>query len=95
MHEIQFVILTFRTSRAHYRFFVTIQHVHAQIIRALFVPVATHRKGLYSRVGERDATLSLIVLISRTFLFGLNVTLTSIFNFTVLLSYRTIRVFLV
>jgi len=25
-------------------FFVTIQHVHAQIIRALFVPVATHGK---------------------------------------------------
>jgi hypothetical protein len=23
---------------------VTIQHIHAQIIRALFVPVATHRK---------------------------------------------------
>jgi hypothetical protein len=25
-------------------FFVTIQHVHAQIIRALFVPIATHEK---------------------------------------------------
>jgi len=34
------------------------------------------------------------VLISRTLLFGLNVTLTSVFNFTVLLSYRAIRVFL-
>ena len=35
------------------------------------------------------------MLISRTLHFGLNVTLTSVFNFTVLLSYRVIRVFLV
>jgi len=41
MHKIQFVILIFRTSRLYYRF-LTIQHVHAQIIRALFVPVATY-----------------------------------------------------
>ena len=34
------------------------------------------------------------VLILRTLLFKLNVTLTSVFNFTVLLSYRAIRVFL-
>jgi hypothetical protein len=36
----------------------------------------------------------LILLISRTLPFGLNVTLASVFNFTVLLSYRAIRVFL-
>ena len=41
------------------------------------------------------ATLSMTVLISRTLLFELNVTLTSVFNFTVLLSYHTICVFLV
>ena len=35
------------------------------------------------------------MLISRTLLFGLNVTLTVVFNFTVLLYYRTILVFLV
>ena len=35
------------------------------------------------------------ILISRTFIFGLNVTLMLVFNFTVLLSYRAIRVFLV
>ena len=35
------------------------------------------------------------VLISRTLLFELNVTLTSVFNLTVLLSYRAIRMFLV
>jgi len=34
-----------------------------------------------------------IVLISRTLPFRLNVTLTSVFNFTVLLSYRAIHVF--
>ena len=39
--------------------------------------------------------LSVTVLISRTLLFELNVTLTSIFNLTVLLSYRAIRMFLV
>ena len=42
-----------------------------------------------------DAALSVTVLISWTLLFGLNVTLTSLFNFTVLLSYRTIRMFLI
>ena len=31
---------------------------------------------------------------SRTLLFGLNISLTSVFNFTALLSYRVIRVFL-
>jgi hypothetical protein len=43
MHKIEFVILIFRTSRSHYRFFVTIQYVHAQIM-ALFVPVAMRGK---------------------------------------------------
>ena len=42
-----------------------------------------------------DAALSVTVLISRTLLFGLNVTLTSLFNFIVLLSYRAIFMFLV
>ena len=35
------------------------------------------------------------MLFSRTLLFELNVTLTAVFNFTVLLSYRAILVFLV
>ena len=35
------------------------------------------------------------MLISRTLHFELNVTLTVVFNFTVLLSYHAIRVFLV
>ena len=39
--------------------------------------------------------LSVTVLISRTLPFGLSVTLTSVFNFIILLSYRAIRVFLV
>jgi hypothetical protein len=39
--------------------------------------------------------LSVTVLISRSLLFGLNATLTLVFNFTVLLSYHAIRVFLV
>jgi hypothetical protein len=51
------------------------------------------RKGLYSRVGEPTTPRSM--LISRTLLFELNVILTAVFNFIVLLSYRTIRVFLV
>ena len=42
-----------------------------------------------------DAALFVIMLISRTLPFGLNITLTSVFNFTVLLSYHAIRVFLV
>ena len=44
MYKIQFVIFTFQISCSHYRFFVTIQHVHAQIIRALFVAAVTHEK---------------------------------------------------
>ena len=39
--------------------------------------------------------LSVTVLILRTLLFELNVTLTLVFNLTVLLSYRAIRMFLV
>ena len=42
-----------------------------------------------------DAALSVTVLVLRTLLFKLIVTLTSVFNLTVLLSYRTICVFLV
>jgi hypothetical protein len=39
--------------------------------------------------------LSVNELISRTLLFGLNVTLTSVFDLIVLLSYHVIRMFLV
>ena len=46
-------------------------------------------------VSLRRRTLCVTVLILRTLLFELNVTLTTIFNFTVLLSYRVIRMFLV
>ena len=46
-------------------------------------------------VSLRRRTLCVTVLILRTLLFELNVTLTSVFNLTVLLSYRAIRVFLV
>ena len=43
----------------------------------------------------KDVALSMTVLISRTLLFELNVTLMSVFNLPVLLSYRAIRGFLV
>jgi hypothetical protein len=53
------------------------------------------QEGLYTRVSETATLRSPWLLISRTLPFGLNVTLTFVFNFTVLLSYRAIRVFLV
>jgi tetrahydromethanopterin S-methyltransferase subunit E len=91
MHKIQFVILTFRTSQSHYR----LTRSYAQIMRALFVPVATHGK-VYTivLVSLRRGTIRDCVNFT-DFAFGLNVTLISVFNFTVLLSYRAIRVFLI
>ena len=54
------------------------------------------KKDLYSRVCELVIPRSFVtMLISQTLVFKLNVTLTSVFNFTVLLSYRAIHVFLV
>ena len=53
------------------------------------------RKSLYIRVCELATPRSVTVLISQTLPFRLNITLMSIFNFIVLLSYRAIHVFLV
>ena len=60
------------------------------VIKVFFYSPCNAWKGLYSRAGE--PALSVIVLISRTLPFGLHVILTLLFNLTVLLSYRVIRV---
>ena len=58
-----------------------------------FLPTDT--ESLYSRVCELATPRSVTVLISRTLAFRLNITLMSVFNFIVLLSYHSIRMFLV
>ena len=57
--------------------------------------LAVSRKGLYSRIWAYDVALSVTVFISWKCFFQLNVTLTLVFNFIILLSYRAIHVFLV
>jgi len=42
MYKIQFIVLYIPNITLALSFFLTIQHVRAQIIMALFVPVATH-----------------------------------------------------
>ena len=93
MHKIQFVILTFRTSRSHYRFFNSIT-CSCTNYQGIICSRCNAWKGLYSRVGEPTMPRSLWLIISQTLLFELNIILTSVFNFIILLSYHAIRVFL-
>jgi hypothetical protein len=92
---------------SHLKFFWLHDTLVITISWHYFFPVATHgmtsgvketrnasRKGLYNRVCKSVTPRSPRLLISWTLLFGLNVTLTLVFNFAVLLSYRVIYVFL-
>jgi hypothetical protein len=69
--------------------------MHERLSKAHISSCCDARKDLYYRVGEPATLYSPRLLISQTLRFGLNVTLTSVFNFVLLLSYHVIRVFLV